>query len=57
MEKEEIQVIEANTPMLSPIEMELFCRNLLASMKKYYKDPKNMEAFKKWKEEREKETK
>ncbi len=57
MINKEIRVIEYNKPLLTKTEIYLLASAMYDSIKKYYKDPKNMEAFKKWKKEKDKETK
>ena len=40
----------------SDIDLELFAQSLLPEIRKYFEDPKNVEEFNRWQEERENKT-
>lgn len=49
--------IKININDIPKHDLDRFCRAILESCKKYYSDPKNVEAYEKWKAEQENEKK
>lgn len=56
-EKEPIRRTHMANIGLTPQKFKTFCYGVAFLAEQYYKDPANMEAYKKWKKERDKERK
>lgn len=49
--------IQINTNAIPKPELNALCHTFLEAIKRFYANPANMEEYKKWKEERDKEAK